>query len=81
MSDLKFGALTSQGIEIVERVAIPDALVPPDAHVEIDAKRAAGYYSPEPSQTLRSEAPPRASLDLPSSAAEAGTRGRPLEKC
>jgi hypothetical protein len=38
----------SQGIEIVERVPIPDELVPPDAHVELDAKRAAGYYSPEP---------------------------------
>jgi GTP cyclohydrolase II len=48
MSDMKHDALVSQGIEIVERVAIPDELVPPDAHVEIDAKRAAGYYSPEP---------------------------------
>jgi GTP cyclohydrolase II len=48
MSDMKHDALVSQGIEIVERVAIPDDLVPPDAHVEIDAKRAAGYYSPEP---------------------------------
>ncbi len=37
-----------KGIEIVERIPIPDELVPPDAHVEIDAKRAAGYYSPEP---------------------------------
>jgi GTP cyclohydrolase II len=45
---MKHDALVSQGIEIVERVPIPDALVPPDAHVEIDAKRAAGYYSPEP---------------------------------
>jgi GTP cyclohydrolase II len=48
MSDMKYDALVSQGIEIVERVPIPDELVPPDAHVEIDAKRAAGYYSPEP---------------------------------
>jgi len=48
MSDMKYDALVSQGIEIVERVAIPDELVPHDAHVEIDAKRAAGYYSPEP---------------------------------
>ena len=52
MSDMKHDALVSQGIEIVERVPIPDELVPPDAHVELDAKRAAGYYSPEP--------PPRA---------------------
>ena len=47
MSDMKYDALVSQGIEIVDRVAIPDDLVPPDAHVEINAKRAAGYYSPE----------------------------------
>jgi hypothetical protein len=31
-------------------VPIPDDLVPPDAHVEINAKRAAGYYSPEPTK-------------------------------
>jgi GTP cyclohydrolase II len=49
MSDMKYDALVSQGIEIVERVPIPDELVPTDAHVEIDAKRAAGYYSPDPS--------------------------------
>ena len=64
MSDMKYDALVSQGIEVVERVAIPDELVPPDAHVEIDAKRAAGYYSPEPPQ-------PRD---------PAGPAGRPLEK-
>jgi GTP cyclohydrolase II len=47
MSDMKYNALVSQGVEIVERVAIPDYLVPADAHVEIAAKKAAGYYSPE----------------------------------
>ena len=46
MSNMKAGALRAQGIEIVEQVAIPDALVPPDAHVEIAAKRAAGYFTP-----------------------------------
>ena len=35
------------GIEIVERVPIPAGLVPPDAQVEIEAKKAAGYYTPE----------------------------------
>jgi GTP cyclohydrolase II len=64
MSDMKYEALVSQGIEVVERVAIPDELVPPDAHVEIDAKRAAGYYSPEPPQRRD----------------PAGPAGRPLEK-
>ncbi len=48
MSDMKHDALVSQGVDIVERVAIPDELVPADAHVEIEAKKAAGYYTPEP---------------------------------
>jgi GTP cyclohydrolase II len=52
MSDMKYNALASQGIEIVERVPIPRELVPTDAHVEINAKRAAGYYSPEPPPDL-----------------------------
>jgi GTP cyclohydrolase II len=47
MSDMKYDALVQQGVEIVERVPIPDYLVPADAHVEIAAKKAAGYYSPE----------------------------------
>ncbi|MCB1902191.1 GTP cyclohydrolase II [Cognatazoarcus halotolerans] len=46
MSDMKHNALTAAGIEVVERVAIPDALIPADARVEIDAKMAAGYYTP-----------------------------------
>ena len=33
------------GIEIGERVPIPDELVPPDARVEIDAKIHAGYHT------------------------------------
>lgn len=47
MSDMKHDALVSQGIEIVERVPIPDDLIPPDAHVEMDAKKAAGYFIDE----------------------------------
>jgi hypothetical protein len=61
---MKHDALTSQGIEIVERVAIPDDMIPADAHVEIAAKKAAGYFTPEPP----------APQDLISSV------GRPLEK-
>jgi GTP cyclohydrolase II len=45
MSDMKHGALVEQGIEVVERVAIPNELIPPNARVEIDAKKAAGYFS------------------------------------
>ena len=46
MSNLKHDALKAQGIEVVEQVAIPDRLVPLDATVEIEAKKAAGYFAP-----------------------------------
>ena len=45
MSDMKYDALTAQGVDIVERVPIPDDLIPADAHVEIAAKKAAGYFT------------------------------------
>ncbi|MGF1569710.1 MAG: GTP cyclohydrolase II [Nodosilinea sp.] len=45
MSDMKYNAIVNSGIEIVTRVAIPEDLVPPDARVEIEAKKAAGYYT------------------------------------
>ncbi|NYG31651.1 GTP cyclohydrolase II [Sphaerotilus montanus] len=45
MSNMKHDALTAQGIEVVERVPIPDELIPADAQVEMDAKKAAGYFS------------------------------------
>jgi GTP cyclohydrolase II len=64
MSDMKYDALVGQGIEIVERVSLPDHLVPSDAQVEIAAKKAAGYYTAEPSRPG----------DL------AGTVGRTLDK-
>ena len=64
MSDMKYDALTAQGVDIVERVPLPDDLVPADAHVEIAAKKAAGYYTPEPPKPQ----------DLTDSV------GRPLEK-
>jgi GTP cyclohydrolase II len=46
MSDMKYDALTEQGIDIIERVAIPEHMVPADAYVEMAAKKAAGYFSP-----------------------------------
>jgi GTP cyclohydrolase II len=46
MSNMKSDALRAQGIDIVEQVPIPDELIPPDAQVEMDAKKAAGYFSP-----------------------------------
>ncbi len=65
MSDMKHDAITRSGIEIVERVPIPDDLIPPDARVEIDAKKAHGYFSATPAPTVE---------DLTK------TVGRPLEK-
>jgi hypothetical protein len=47
MSDMKHDALVGQGVKIIERVPIPDELVPADAQVEMVAKKAAGYYSAE----------------------------------
>jgi hypothetical protein len=47
MSDMKYNAIVGSGIRVIERVAIPDELIPADAHVEIDAKMYAGYYVPE----------------------------------
>lgn len=46
MSDMKHDALVRSGIQIKERVSIPMSRIPKDAHVEMDAKVAAGYYSP-----------------------------------
>jgi GTP cyclohydrolase II len=51
MSNMKYDALVAGGIEIGERVPIPAELVPPDASVEIEAKKAAGYYTPERAPT------------------------------
>jgi GTP cyclohydrolase II len=47
MSNMKFEALAAAGIEIGERVPIPAELVPPDASVEMEAKKAAGYFTPD----------------------------------
>jgi hypothetical protein len=46
-------------------VPIPDGLVPPDAQVELEAKKAAGYYTPA------------GALDT---TALAGVKGRDLER-
>ncbi len=46
MSNMKYDAVIESGISIGERVPIPDDLIPPDAQVELAAKKAAGYYAP-----------------------------------
>lgn len=65
MSNMKYDAITGSGIEVVERVPIPPELVPPDAQVELEAKKAAGYYTPD-------GAPDQAALDR--------VKGRDLER-
>lgn len=51
MSNMKYNAIVSSGIEVVNRVSIPEELIPQDAHVEMEAKKAAGYFSREPKKT------------------------------
>src|SRR5438105_10261277 len=64
MSNDKFDAITGSGIEVGERVKIPDALVPADARVEIEAKIAAGYFT---------------TGEVPGADALASVKGRSLE--
>ncbi len=45
MSNDKYDAITASGIAVGERVPIPDALIPADAKVEMEAKIAAGYFT------------------------------------
>ena len=45
MSNMKYDAITNSGIEVVNRLSIPDNLIPDDAFVEIEAKKAAGYFT------------------------------------
>ncbi len=47
MSNMKYDAIVNSGIEVVNRLSIPDHLVPEDAQVEIQAKKAAGYFTDE----------------------------------
>ena len=47
MSNMKYDAIVRAGIEVGERVRIPDDLIPADARVEMDAKMAAGYFVPD----------------------------------
>jgi GTP cyclohydrolase II len=65
MSNDKYDAITGSGIEVGERVKIPDELVPADAKVEIEAKIAAGYFTE--------------GRDVPTEADLAQVKGRGLE--
>jgi GTP cyclohydrolase II len=45
MSNMKHDAIVDQGIPILERIPIPEDMIPADSRVEIDAKIQAGYCS------------------------------------
>jgi len=45
MSNMKYDAIVGSGIEVVNRVSIPEHLIPADATVEMEAKKAAGYFT------------------------------------
>jgi GTP cyclohydrolase II len=45
MSNMKYNAIVNSGIEVINRVSIPDELIPKDAQVEMEAKKAAGYFT------------------------------------
>jgi GTP cyclohydrolase II len=47
MSNMKYDAIVKSGIEVINRISIPDDLIPQDAQVEMEAKKAAGYFAPE----------------------------------
>jgi GTP cyclohydrolase II len=51
MSNMKYDAIVNSGIEVVNRISIPDELIPKDAQVEMEAKKAAGYFSKEPKKS------------------------------
>lgn len=45
MSNMKYDAIVNSGIQVVNRISIPEELIPKDAMVEIEAKKAAGYFT------------------------------------
>lgn len=47
MSNMKYDSIVASGIEVVNRLSIPPELIPEDAQVEIEAKKAAGYFTPD----------------------------------
>ncbi|MEQ1877624.1 MAG: GTP cyclohydrolase II [Bdellovibrionia bacterium] len=51
MSNMKYDAIVKSGIEVKNRISIPDNLIPKDAQVEMEAKKAAGYFAREPKKS------------------------------
>lgn len=52
MSNMKHDAIVKSGIEVVNRISIPDELIPQDAMVEMEAKKAAGYFTKDEKKTV-----------------------------
>ncbi len=63
MSNLKYQPIVGSGIEVVRRVPIPDRLIPPEASVEMDAKKAAGYFSDDTPDEAELQQPKGRGLD------------------
>ncbi|QLY24352.1 GTP cyclohydrolase II [Bdellovibrio sp. KM01] len=53
MSNMKYDAIVKSGITVVNRISIPDNLIPADAQVEMEAKKAAGYFNPGAQKTAQ----------------------------
>jgi len=53
MSNMKYDAIVGQGIQILERVPIPEEMVPEDGQVEIQAKVHAGYFAGQPGEAAK----------------------------
>jgi GTP cyclohydrolase II len=45
MSDMKYNAIVGSGIKVINRYEIPADRIPQDAQVEMEAKKAAGYFN------------------------------------
>lgn len=65
MSNMKYDAIIKTGIKIKNRIALPDDLIPSDAAVEMDAKKAAGYFTDQ---------------DIPTANDLENTKGRELDE-
>ncbi len=51
MSSDKYGAIVDAGIQVMQRISLPDEMVPKGALVEISAKVSAGYHTDKISST------------------------------
>ncbi|KAL6230277.1 hypothetical protein BDW75DRAFT_234518 [Aspergillus navahoensis] len=52
MSNMKHDAIVESGIKILERIPIPEDMIPDDSRVEIDAKINAGYFTTGKTYTM-----------------------------